>query len=184
MKIEAKEILGKIYFEIKDFIQRTDILPEMEIFLNGNYPPILSAILKNKDLYFFEYKINHYKIIFSKDKVFEIQFVLPKNDSLDVIKYMIDNYLTDFKYYLKENVEKTEWKNLSDERPIEEQNIQVKTKRLEFDSTQKFEIENITNYEVLTFVNKEFQLKIFPPNSLTNSTELFYFELMKLDLEF
>ena len=45
MKIEAKEILGKIYFEIKDFIQRTDILPEMEIFLNGNYPPILSAIL-------------------------------------------------------------------------------------------------------------------------------------------
>ena len=118
MKIEAKEILGKIYFEIKDFIQRTDILPEMEIFLNGNYPPILSAILKNKDLYFFEYKINHYKIIFSKDKVFEIQFVLPKNDSLDVIKYMIDNYLTDFKYYLKENVEKTEWKNLSDERPI------------------------------------------------------------------
>ena len=44
MKIEAKEILGKIYFEIKDFIQRTDILPEMEIFLNGNYPPILSAI--------------------------------------------------------------------------------------------------------------------------------------------
>ena len=149
--IQIFDVLGKDYNSIKDSIIKTDFTPDdLELLSKiGGIPPISEAKF-NDDLYFFNFKIEKYKLIFLKNKIFQLYFAENKNKTLEIIDYLIKLEDFKFQFFTKNQIEETEGKSINDN---DKKNgfTEFKTQCFEFDESSEFEIDNLDKYELITF---------------------------------
>lgn len=127
--IQIFDVLGKDYDSIKGSIIRTDFTSEdLELLSKiGGLPPITEASF-NDDLYFFNFKINKYKIDFFNDKIVRLGFIESKERILEILEFLMNLNNFRFQFFTKKQIEKTEWKSLDNN--INENNfVDFKTKR-------------------------------------------------------
>ncbi|MDF2552463.1 MAG: hypothetical protein K0R77_1738 [Chryseobacterium sp.] len=172
--IQVSDILGKDYDDIKDLIIRTDFDEEtLKSFSDaGINPPLTDAKLK-KEIYFFEFKIERNKISFFENKVFEILFACDRQKTADIIQDLLNQNIFEFKFYTNKQIENTEWLNKDDD--SEEGFLEWKFKRLEFDNSLVFDVNNLDMYSRITFHSEK--LSIIIKNQIIDDEAVYLFEL-------
>ena len=78
--IQVLDVVGKEYKDLKGHIIRTDFDEEtLQDFAGAGIVPPLSDAKLNEELYFYEYKVEKHKFVFSHDKVSEMICMVSKS---------------------------------------------------------------------------------------------------------
>lgn len=176
--IQLLEILGKDYESLKDIITRTDFDSEtLESFSKAGINAPVSKVKLNQDLYFFNFKIEKYKIVFLRNKICQIDFVGDKNKTLEIIDVLRTIKEFEFRFITKQQVEETEWE-IIDDNTEEKGFTEFKRKRFDFDSSSQFDRNNVDKYGVIGFRSDE--VNIIIKEEFVESRSFFVFEIYKI----
>ncbi|WP_336688826.1 MULTISPECIES: hypothetical protein [unclassified Chryseobacterium] len=176
--IQLLEILGKDYESLKDIITRTDFDSEtLESFSKAGINAPVSKVKLNQDLYFFNFKIEKYKIVFLRNKICQIDFVGDKNKTMEIIDVLRTMKDFEFKFISRQQVEETEWE-IMDDNTEEESFTEFKRKRFDFDPSSQFDRNNIDKYGVMGFRSDE--VNIIIKEEFIESRSFFVFEIYKI----
>lgn len=176
--IQLLEILGKDYDSLKDIITRTDFDSEtLESFSKAGINAPVSEGKFNEDLYFFNFKIERYKIVFLRNKICQIDFIENKNKTQEIIDCLRTIKEFEFRFISKQQVEETEWEIMEDNTE-EESFTEFKRKRFDFDLSYQFDRNNIDKYGVMGFRSDE--VNIIIKEEFIESRSFFVFEIYKI----
>lgn len=176
--IQLLEILGKDYKSLKDVIIRTDFDSEtLESFSKAGINAPVSKVKLNQDLYFFNFKIEKYKIVFLRNKICQIDFIEDKNKTQEIIDCLTTIKEFEFRFITKQQVEKTEWE-IMDDNTEEKGFTEFKRKRFDFDPSSQFNRNNIDKYGVMGFRSDE--VNIIIKEEFVESRSFFVFEIYKI----
>jgi len=157
--IQVLNVLGKEYKDLKEYIIRTDFDEEtLKDFAGAGIVPPLSDAKLNDELYFYEYKVEKHKIVFSDDKVYEIICTVSEIDSPNLIKKLRAQDSLVFKFYPTEQLNDTEW--VDRENDSEDGFLEWKVKTFTFDDSSVFDVDHLEKYGLLTFQSEDFYIMV------------------------
>ncbi len=172
--IQASDVLGKDYKEFEKYIVRRDFGAEAlkSFSKQGIHPPLTEAIF-NVELYFNSFKIERYKVRFFKNKIFSIQFIADKYDSVNMIQNLINQDSFIFKFYTNKQLKETEW--IDKGADFKGGFTEWKIKKFDFDGSSVFNIESLGDYGLITFYSQ--QMSIMVKSHVMDEGAFYLFEL-------
>jgi len=173
--IQAADVLGSRYDDIKNIVVRTDFDEEtLESFLAAGIKPPISDAKFTGDLYFFSCKIDRYKVGFLHDRIDEIVFIKGKDDAVAMIDDLIASKQFEFKFVTKKQIEHTPFKVLKDDSEKGMNFTEFKIQRFQSESSE-FDINDIDQYAYLTFRSDVYTVAV--QQEYTENECFFVFEL-------
>lgn len=106
--VQAADVLGRRYEEIKNLIVRADFDPEtLKSFSANAINPGICKATFTEDLYFFGSKIDRYKTGFRKNRIDEIVFIKEKDEAISIMDDLIALNSFEFKFVTEKQMKGT-----------------------------------------------------------------------------
>jgi hypothetical protein len=176
--IQAADVLGSLYDDLKSSVVRTDFDTETLASFSaaGIEPPVREAKFIGA-LYFFSCKIEKHRIGFTADRVDEIIFVKRQEDAVAIINDLVASKRFEFKAVTKKQMEETPFEMTADDSENRMNFTELKIQRFESGPSQ-FDINDIDQYVCLTFRSDVYAVVVQQED--TGNDRFFVFELRRL----
>lgn len=154
--IQAADVLGSHYDDIKNMVVRTDFDNETLASFSaaGIGPPVREAKFIG-DPYFFSCKIEKHQIGFTDGRVDEIIFVKEQEDAVAVMSDLVASKRFEFKAVTKKQMIETPFEVMADDSENGMNFTEFKIQRFE-SGPSPFDINDIDQYACLTFRSDEY----------------------------
>ncbi|UWX61624.1 hypothetical protein N0B40_04935 [Chryseobacterium oranimense] len=157
--IQVLDVLGKKYKDLKEYIIRNDFDEKtLKDFAGAGIVPPLSDAKLNDELYFYDFKVEKHKIVFSHDEVREMICMLSEADTRNLIKKLITRDFLIFRFYPNEQLQNTEW--MDKENSSEEGFLSWKVETFAFDKSSAFDVDHLEKYGLITFQSEDFTIMV------------------------
>lgn len=157
--IQVLDVLGKGYKDLKECIIRTDFDEKtLQDFAGAGIVPPLSDAKLNDELYFYDFKVEKHKLVFSHDKVSEMICMVSEADTRSLIKKLITQDSFRFRFYPNEQLQNKG--EVHKEHNSEEGFLSLKVETFAFDDSSVFDVDHLEKYGLMTFQSADFTIMV------------------------